>query len=342
MNRSDSGAFTSDLNLEGVHKTVFDTYMGWMTTHTENRNTIERLRSGSKRWLSWCQDEGIDPLDVTGDDVVMYISFLVEEDYAETTISRSFASVSKMYHHIDLHPRMEDVDNPTVGIELGRDFDISNTAKYKVHGGKDDNYVTPSKEEVEKVLAHPPGNNTKLRNRLILNLFWQTALRSDELSRVKAKNVDFDEREIRIRSSKLNPEDHPKLFRRYVWWEPSLDYLMKRWWNLRDGDSEYLLHGERGGQLDSAYLSRIVKRAAELAGIQEPLTRDRNGDVHQYLWTGHRMRHARISYLANKTDMDLHLVRMFAGHAKLETTMTYVEPDWDETRDQYRAASDVD
>jgi len=266
----------------------------------------------------------------------MYISFLVEEDYAETTISRSFASVSKMYHHIDLHPRMDDVDNPTVGIELGRDFDISNTPSYKVHQGQDDAYVTPSKSEVEKVLEHPPGTDTQLRNRLILHLFWQTALRSDELSRVRADNVDLDEREIKVRSSKLNPEDHPKLYRRYVWWEPNLDYLMHRWWQERDDESEFLLHGERGDQLNSAYLSRIVKRAAEEAGVQEPLTMDKNGNIHQYLWTAHRMRHARISYLANKTDMDLHLVRMFAGHAKLETTMTYVEPDWEETRSQYR------
>lgn len=336
MTRSDDGHFVSDVELQGRCKEVHDQYMGWMTTHTDNDRTVERLRSGAKRWFSWIQGEGIDPLDVTDDDVVMYVTYLVGEGYADTTISRSFASVSKLYHHIDLHPRMSDIDNPTADIKLARDFDVSNTAKYKVHQGPDEAYVTPSKSEVEKVLAHPPGKSTQMRNRLILHLFWQTALRSVELARVKAENVDFDEREIQVRSAKLNPTDHPKLYHRYIWWEPSLDYMMHRWDQERDDSSEFFLHGERGEQLDPSYLSRLVKKAARNAGIQEPLTVDKNGDVHQHLWTGHRMRHARISYLANKTAMDLHLIRMFAGHAKLDTTMTYVEPDWDETRDQYR------
>jgi len=299
-----------------------------------------------KAWLWFCEDEGLDPLDADENDVRVYIDGLVREEYAETTITRRVASVSKFYIYQRNDPRhSEEIDNPTEDISLPRDYGIQNLSEYvRVldQEGKTD-IISPSAADVRKLFEHVPGkrNFTQTRNELIVRLFWETALRSDDLSRMKIRNIDHDQREITVRSAKLNRKEHPDLYHRRVWWSQDLDYLMRRWRSLRENvvdDSEYLFVGSSGDQLSPSYLSRIVKKAAQRAGIQEPLTRDENGDVQQHLWTAHRSRHARITYLANQTDMDLNHLRMMAGHAKFETTLQYVHTDWEAARESYRSA----
>jgi len=51
------------------------------------------------------------------------------------------------------------------------------------------------------------------------------------------------------------------------------------------------------------------------------------------------LRHARITYLANKTDIDLNFIRMLAGHEQIETTLEYVDNDWDEARNAYHTVT---
>ncbi|ELZ67040.1 integrase [Haloferax prahovense DSM 18310] len=178
-------------------------------------------------------------------------------------------------------------------------------------------------------------------------MLWQTALRSDELSRIRIDNIDFEERDIKIRSSKLNKKDHPRLYHRHVWWEKNLDQLMFKWLETHRSrsskyaeESPYLFLTTHSEQMRPSHISRIVKEAAHAAGIQEPLTRESSGAVEQWLITGHRLRHSRITQLVNETDMDLNWVRMMAGHAKIDTTLQYVREDWGLAHDAYHDATE--
>jgi len=346
MNRDDSGQFSTKDTLSDEYHEYFKDYSQWVTTHVDKDRTKERLEAGVRAWLRFCNKQGLDPLAVDENDVRIYIDELVREEYAETTITRRVASVSKFYIYQRNDPRKTtEIDNPTENIKLPRDYNIQNLSEYvRVldQKGKMD-IISPSASDVRKLFEHVPGkrNFTQTRNELILRLFWQTALRSDEMSRVKTRNVDDDDREITVRSAKLNRKEHPELYHRRVWWSQDLDYQIKRWRSLRSNateDSEFFFVDSSGNSLSPSYLSRIVKDTARRAGIQEPLTRDESGDVKQHLWTAHRLRHARITYLANQTDMDLNHLRMMAGHAKFETTLQYVHTDWDAARDSYQSA----
>jgi integrase/recombinase XerD len=345
MNRDKKGRFTSARDLTGEYKQLYDDYGGWITSTIEKQTTIDRLEAGVKAWLYWCMEEGIDPLAVDENTVNAYIRMMISEDYADTTITRRFASVSKYYHFLSNDPTTEaDIQNPTADISLPRDHDVKNVSEYyrvlDMDGRKD--IIAPSFEELKPIFDHAPGKKepTQIRNELICRLLWQTAVRSDELSRIRLDNVKWENRDIEFRSAKLNRRDHPDLFYRHVWWEPDLDYLMHRWRSKRshmapDGGSPYLFIGERGDQLEPSTISRIVKDAAFNAGIQEPLVRDADGSVKQHLYTAHRLRHSRITYLANETELDLNYIRMMAGHAKIETTLNYVQTDWETARSSY-------
>lgn len=115
----------------------------------------------------------------------------------------------------------EEIDNPTEDISLPRDYGIQNLSEYvRVldQEGKT-GIISPSAADVRKLFEHVPGkrNFTQTRNELMVRLFWETALRSDEMSRVKMRNIDDDQREITVRSAKLNRNEHPDLYHRRMW-----------------------------------------------------------------------------------------------------------------------------
>jgi len=346
--RNEKGQFTSKYDL-GEYEPLYNRYSEWVMAHIEKNTTIDRLKAGVRAWLYWCEDTGVDPLDVEEDDVRRYI--LDNRSEADTTLIRRVASVSKYYHYHLNHPDsgVEIEENPTSDINLHKDYDVSQTAEYvKVlsREGRGDVIALPY-ERIRPLFNHAPGKEpaTETRNKLICRLLWQTALRADELSRVRIDNIDLDDRDIRVRSSKLNREDHPKLYHRHVWWEEDLDYLMYRWMESHREqlskyaeDSPYLFLTTHSEQMRPSHISRVVKEAAHNAGEQEPLTTDASGNVGQWLITAHRLRHSRITYLANETNMDLNFIRMMAGHAKLDTTLRYVNEDWDAAKNAYSEA----
>ena len=349
MTRNHKGEFSSNRELQ-EYKVLYQDYSEWLVINTSKQTTIDRRKAGAEAWIAWCEENDCDPAAATPRDIRSFIKSMQVDGLADTTICNRFFSVSKFYHFLKTDPVRgdESVENPTSKVDLRRDHDISNTAEYStvIHREGREDIIAPSYEELKPIFDHAPGGTSfsTVRNELICRFFWQTALRSDELARVRVGKIDRDNREIKIRSAKLNKDDHPDLYQRYVFYEPNLDYLLHRWMDKRsekdpDGENPYLLIGQRGGQLSPAYLSRIVKKAAHAADIQEPLARGSEGDVKQWLYTAHRLRHSRITHLANKTDMDLNFVRMMAGHASMDTTLDYVSPDWDEAREAFHRAT---
>lgn len=231
MKRNDKGQFESTHELSGTYKELYDDYSGWITAASDKQTTTDRLKNGVKTWLYWCFEQDIDPFEVDKQTVNAYIRDLIRDEYADTTITRRFASVSKYYHFLINDPSIEfELGNPTADISLRKDHRIKNVSEYlrvlDLDGRND--IIAPSFENLKPIFEHVPGKKdfTKVRNELICRLLWQTAVRSDELSRIRVDNISWDDRDIELRSAKLNRADHPKLFHRHVWWEPNIDYLM--------------------------------------------------------------------------------------------------------------------
>lgn len=351
MEKNDEGQFSTKYELSDAYGELFDEYSGWMTINTDKTTTIDRLKAGVRAWLYWCEDNDIQPYEARERQIRRYIQSMQKRGLAETTITRRVASVSKYYHFLLTDPMVEVEleENPTKEIKLRKDHSISNLSEYiRVldNEGRDD-IIALSYERIEPIFDHVPGQRdaTRIRNELICRLLWQTAVRSEEMSRFRVDNIEWDDREIKIRSAKLNRKDHPDLYHRRVWWESNLDYLMHRWNSKRsqfidkDDESPYLFITEDGTQMSPSYISRIVKDAAHNAEVNEPLTRNEDGEVKQWLYTAHRLRHSRITHLANNVpDLDLNFIRMMAGHVKFDTTLKYVKTDWQSAREAYDGA----
>ena len=174
-------------------------------------------------------------------------------------------------------------------------------------------FYTP--EEIERLLAQPDTSTLLgLRDRTILQLFYDTGIRNTELRQLRVKDVDIPQRMIRVfgkgqkeRLIPLNPQ--------------IIDWLQA--WSMRRPE---LLNGENSPCLfpgrmrrvnsDERMLSSngvwgIVKRHAKTAGLDKGVT-------------AHSLRHAFASHML-ENGANLRVVQLLLGHVNLETTQIYLQ-----------------
>ncbi|MFC6875254.1 tyrosine-type recombinase/integrase [Halobellus marinus] len=317
--------------------------------------TFETRKRESRYWLAWCEQNDVDPRDATEDDVKRYIKGIRNEK-AGTTVSSYFNSIRVFYRELSESVDVDELDFdelPTSDLDIGEEYDISQTPEYvQVHKvEKESDIIAIEPDTIRELFDHVPGENpvTKLRNKVLLKLSWFTACRADELSRMEVDKINHDDYTIKIRSSKLNPDDHPDLYIRNVCYPADFDYQLRRWIKKRESYSRYadqsshLFLTTHKPQMEPAHISDIVKEAAQNAGVQEPL-RPANParipeDVDEWLITSHRVRRAAISHWVNNCDsIDLHQARRMAGHADIQRTMEYLEPDEEKLINNYQAS----
>ncbi|AEN07330.1 integrase family protein (plasmid) [halophilic archaeon DL31] len=346
MERNDKGQFSSDITLNGRYKELHEAYLEALVQADTNDRTFDARQKGTLYWLSFCQDNDLEPFEAEDSDVRSYFK-QIRNQYANTTLGGMISSVTMFYetlmHDPDIDTEMERV--PTHKFSLYNDYDISTSIPdyIQVHAreAKED-IKTADMERVRRLYGHAPGKKpeTKTRNELMLRLLATTAVRGDELVRIREDNVDKEERSIYLNSSKLEP--HQDLYNRYVFYPPELDYLMTKWterhrksFSSYADDSPYLFLSTHSESLEPSTVSRMVKQTAFNAGEQEPLMTE-NREVKQWFFTSHRLRHSCISYWVNSCpEIGIAKAAMMAGHEKVDTTMDYTSPDWDAVREGY-------
>lgn len=326
------------------YEDVWDEYTGYVISAYDSRTSADRRSEGVKSWLLWCEETQRDPYDSHDDDVRNYVDSQLE--LADTTISSHFDSVTLFYEWLTRKEYPVD-SNPTTGITLEDEWDLNRSASEYIKALDDegkDHLIALDADRARKIFGE--ARDPSFRNELILQLLWDTAIRSVELAGALLREVDTDKRTMWVDSAKLNRHDHPDLYRRQVSFTPETARMLEMWLDRvradhspYAGSSKYLLLTDQSEKMRPSHISRIVKEAAHDAGIQEPMYIDGNGHT-RWLVTAHRLRHSRLTDLANgEHRMSIPALRKFAGHARLETTLSYVHTDWGEVLNQYQSAT---
>ncbi|MCQ2976740.1 MAG: tyrosine-type recombinase/integrase [archaeon] len=157
---------------------------------------------------------------------------------------------------------------------------------------------------------------TKMRDKLILALLYSTGLRVSELVSLNTKDIDFEERTIRIRGK--GDKDRLVLF------DNLTKDLIFNYLKIRNSDSEYLFINKKGSNLSSRYIQLMIKKYAEEAGIKKKVT-------------PHILRHSFATHLL-KNGVDIRAIQQLLGHASLSTTQIYTSVDMDTLKTFYDQA----
>ena len=327
--------------LTEVYKELHEKYCAFLKGSGKD-TTLQTRRSCLRQWMIYCQGNKIDPRTAEESDVREFVDHNLHK--ADTMIASLLSTVSVFY--IWACNRNYCESNPTENVSLDdTDYNHLNpqtSEKVKIlqqRGDTDDAVVAIPPEDIQKIFEHP--GSPAIRNELILRLLYQTGLRSIELASVRLRDIDFGKREIRITSAKAEPGDENYI--RYVYYHQNLDYLMREWVEKQRhsyptaNGSKYLFLTQQSPQMRPSYISRIVKKQAKEAGVNEPIGEDANGNT-RWLVTAHTFRHSMASHSANGTHpadsgnegIPVHMLAKILGHRKLDTTMKYVSTDWDQ------------
>ena len=168
--------------------------------------------------------------------------------------------------------------------------------------------VILSPEEVARLLDHAPG----LKARAALCLAYGAGLRASEVVSLKVTDIDSERQVIRVEQGKGRKD-------RYAMLSDDLLALLRDWW--RTGYAKgvmlpggWLFPGQNPvNPLTPRQLSRIFHGAKEAAGIDKRVSL-------------HTLRHCFATHLLEQK-VDIRVIQVLLGHAKLNTTAHYSRVD---------------
>jgi integrase/recombinase XerD len=269
--------------------------------------TYARRLNLFRDWLK--EDRGKEIEEATTEDVRDHLDWLHSEGYAEDSLKGSRSAISQYWQVMDV-----DGDNPVDGI-----VESWTTKSDKEKATREKRYYL-TREQVADLIENVPEPTT--RNEIVVKLLYQTGCRRSELATIRVEDVDREGRTITVWDEK---DDEPRV----VAYQPSLDTPLSVWLDVKRpqvhgaGESPYLLPTRQSEHISGETIRKVVKTAAENAGIQDSYGEDAKGRE-RALITPHVLRHTHAVHAAENGVPAPHL-KQTLGHTKIDVTQIYLE-----------------
>jgi len=180
----------------------------------------------------------------------------------------------------------------------------------------------PSEKMIRRLLEAPDvGTLLGLRDRAILEMLYATGLRNTELRQLMLDAVRLEERLVFVFRGKGNKSRVVPLGQEAAYWLS--EYLVRARPRLtRSAAEKHLFLGSKGPLRSTLSLSKIVRRAADRAGVSETVT-------------PHAFRHACATHMLRRGAGLRHLQDLL-GHASAGTTQRYTKVEVSDLRRVHR------
>ncbi|MBR1413226.1 MAG: tyrosine recombinase XerC [Bacilli bacterium] len=266
--------------------------------------TIENYELDLTFFFNYLTEHKKNYLKLNKDDVREFLKYLDNLKYKNSTISRHLSSLRSFYSYL--------VRNGIIENNVFKR--ISNPKKEK----KLPNFL--NYEEIDDILnIYPTDTPLNIRNRLILELLYDTGVRVGELVTIKINDIDTENMCIKV-FGKGSKE-------RIVYYGEYAYDLLKLYLNdarpllLKHGANSYLILNNRGGAITTRSIENIVDDAINKAAIKNKIT-------------PHVLRHTFATHLLNN-GADIKTVQELLGHSNLSTTQIYTHITNDRLRSVY-------
>jgi integrase/recombinase XerD len=158
--------------------------------------------------------------------------------------------------------------------------------------------VVLSPEEVARLLEAASG----LKYKAALGVAYGAGLRVSEVVTLKVSDIDSQRMTLRVEQGKGQRD-------RYAMLSPQLLELLRQWWRAARPQA-WLFPGQNPvNPMTARQLGRAVHTAAQAAGIAKRVS-------------PHTLRHSFATHLLEQ-NVDIRVIQVLLGHAKLETTALY-------------------
>ena len=253
--------------------------------------------------------------------------FVSISDYAFTTLTSYKNALSTFYEELTVNGRIESNPMSPTPTQVQRAISDKNDTKKEKHSPDNDRVEHLEPEEVQKLVENV--REPTVRNKLLIRLMAQTGVRPHEAAKITLDRLDRENRTIKIVSDKTGDS-------RKVVYQENLSPLIRLWLDggYRDvfksaRDSDYLFVSRKKEKINGNTINKVVKDAAEEAGLQEVFYTDGAGGKRVKI-TAHSLRHT-FAVIALRPDengdsMDIGYIQRILGHDDITTTEdTYLD-----------------
>lgn len=285
-------------------------------------NTVEAYGRSLEDYLAFCEREGREPESAGRDHLALYVGDLSSRPnprgekvlnigsgagLSNATIQLRLTAVRLFYDHLVEQGLRR--DNP-----VGR----GRYTPGKAFAGKRERGLlrryrrlpwVPGDDEWKRILE--AAREEPLRNRLMLLLCYDGALRREELVSLQVGDLDFPYRQARVRA-----ESAKNGAGRVVSFSTTTAKLLAAYQRHRrrlsaEAGALFLSASSRnrGEPLSAGMWNKAVRRIAERAGSPR--------------FTPHTCRHLRLTHMA-RAGLDIHEIALYAGHKSIQSATLYV------------------
>lgn len=244
---------------------------------------------------------------ITKDDIRQYIVFLSENNLQTKSIRRKISSLNSFFKYLISHNVC--TNNPCKGMILPK---IKKQVPKFIDTDDLVNYF--KKDELPTDDAFE-----QIRNRLIIDILYQTGIRRSELTNLKLKDIDLYNLSLKVMGKRKKERIIPFSLKLKESIEKYVSFLREK--NLIN---EYLILDKNGKPLSAFQVYYIVKKELSKATTQEKRH-------------PHILRHSFATHLLNN-GADINAVKEILGHANLKATEFYTHNNIEQLKKIYKQA----
>ena len=260
--------------------------------------TIKEYVLHVKDFITYCDNNGVNYLSLSKDDVINYLKFLDEQKLSNKSIGTILSSLRCFYSYL--------LDNNYINLNI---FKLISNPKLEK---KLPSFL--SYEEIRIVLDSIDTDNIlSIRNKMIIELLYATGIRVSELRNIKINDIDFNNKSIKV-FGKGSKE-------RIVFFGDYAYDAIKLYLDNRELKSEYLILNNKGKQISVRGIELIIKNVIDKACIKTKVS-------------PHTFRHTFATHMLNN-GCPLKSVQELLGHASLSSTEIYTHITDDYIKSEY-------
>lgn len=271
-----------------------------------SKYTIKNYELDILDFINYCKCNKLDEYKLTYNDVKSYLVKLYDKNYKAKTISRKISSLRTFYSYL--------YDNNLIKDNIFKYISLPKKEKILPK------YIT--NEEVT-VLFNTPDISSPIeqRNRLILELLYDSGIRVAELCNIKLSDINLGNKTIRIlgKGSKERIVFYGDVCKDIL----ELYLIEGRKALLNNKSNPYLIVGsyKKDKPLTTRSVELIINDLIEKAAIKKKVT-------------PHVLRHTFATHLLNE-GCDILIVKELLGHSSLDTTDIYTHVSNERLRKVY-------
>mgnify|MGYP000126703624 FL=1 len=268
-----------------------------------SNNTLQSYKRDITQYESYINEENLQYLKVTKDDIKKYLENLKNIGKKTSTISRNLASIRSFYQYLVRTKKIK--EDPTEGIQ-------SPKVEKRVPS-------VLSSKEVELLLEQPKAVDLKgIRDKAMLEFAYATGMRVTEIINLNIEDVNLKEGYV----SCTNANKQRNIPLGAISINALKEYIKKaRPYLIKSEDEKSLFVNINGKRLTRQGFWKIVKFYKEQAHIDKDIT-------------PHVLRHSFATHLL-QNGADLKAVQEMMGHSDIATTQMYVRLNRNKLKEVY-------